>query len=83
MQQPEQQSAQSANPSDQQPAAQTFTGTIVKNGRAYVLKVSRDLTYQLDDQDLVKKYEGKQVKVTGALDANGGRIRITSIDLLS
>jgi hypothetical protein len=78
-----QQRAQPADPSDQQPAAQTFTGTIVKNGSTYVLKLSRDFTYQLNDQDLVKQYEGKQVKVTGALDAKGGWIQTTSVELLS
>jgi hypothetical protein len=80
---PMQQPTQSANPSDQEPAAQTFTGTIMKNGSTYVLKVSRDVTYQLNDQDLVKQYEGKQVKVTGALDAKEGRIQITNVELLS
>jgi hypothetical protein len=55
----------------------------VKNGSTYVLKLSRDFTYQLNDQDLVKQYEGKQVKVTGALDAKGGWIQTTSVELLS
>jgi hypothetical protein len=84
-QQPAQQPAQSANPpaQQQQPAAQTFTGTIVKDGSRYVLKVSSNSAYQLDDQDRAKQYEGKQVKIAGTLDANGNSLHITSIELLS
>jgi hypothetical protein len=83
-QQPAQQPAQSANPpAQQQPAAQTFTGTIVKDGGRYVLKVSSNSAYQLDDQDRAKQYEGKEVKIAGTLDANGNSLHITSIELLS
>jgi len=82
---PAQQPAQSANPpaQQQQPAAQTFTGTIVKDGSRYVLKVSSNSAYQLDDQDRAKQYEGKQVKIAGTLDANGNSLHNTSIELLS
>jgi hypothetical protein len=84
-QQPDQQPAQSANPpaQPQPPAAQTFTGTIVKDGNRYVLKVSSNTVYQLDDQERAKQYEGKQVKVAGALDATGNSLHITSIELIS
>src|SRR5579863_1414394 len=45
-----QESAQPATPQaqPQPPAAQTFTGTIVKDGGRYILKVSRNNVYQLD-----------------------------------
>jgi hypothetical protein len=83
-QQPAQQPAQSANPpAQQQPAAQTFTGTIVRDGSRYVLKVSSNSAYQLDDQERARQYEGKQVKIAGTLDANGNSLHITSIELLS
>jgi hypothetical protein len=85
--QSEPQSGKSANPPQeppqQQPAAQTLTGTIIKDGNRYVLKVSGANTYQLDDQDRVKQYEGKQVKVAGALDAAGNTFHIISIELIS
>ena len=65
------------------PAAQTFTGTIVKDGDIYVLKASGTNVYQLDDQERAKQYEGKQVKIAGTLDATGNRLHVTSIELLS
>lgn len=85
-QQPEQQPAPSANPpfQAQGPAAQTFTGTIMKESGKYVLKMAGNSTiYQLDDQDRAKQYEGKQVKVAGTLDATGNSLHVTSIELIS
>ncbi len=86
-QQPDQpahpQPPQSANPQAQPPAAQTFTGTIVKDGNRCILKVSRNNVYELDDQEKAKRYEGKQVKIEGTLDAKGTSLHITSIELLS
>jgi Protein of unknown function (DUF5818) len=89
---PDRDAAQSANqspatqaPADQQraPAAQTFTGTIVKDGKVYVLKMAGTTVYQLDDQDRAKQFEGKQVKIAGTLDAKGGSLHVTSIELVS
>ena len=81
-QQAEQQPAQS-NPAQPSPAAQTFTGTIVKDGAKYVLKTSGTNVYELDDQERAKRYEGKQVKIAGTLDATGNSLHVTSIELLS
>ena len=87
VQQSEPQTGRSAEtaqePPQQQPAAQTLSGTIVKDGSRYVLKVSRNSTYELDDQDRAKRYEGKQVKVSGTLDASGNSFHIISIELIS
>jgi hypothetical protein len=85
IQQPDKQPVQSANPpaQPQQPAAQTFTGTIVKDGSRYVLKVSSNTAYQLDDQEKAKQFEGKQVKIGGTLDANGSSLHIVSIEVVS
>jgi hypothetical protein len=79
------QQAQPANPpaQEQQPVAQTFTGTIVKDGGRFVLKISSNNAYQLDDQEKAKPYEGKQVKIGGTLDANGSSLHIISIELVS
>jgi hypothetical protein len=76
---------QLANPPTQQeqPAAPTFKGTIIKNGTRYVLKVSSNSTYQVDEQYSPKQYEGKQVKIAGTLDADGKSLRITRIELVS
>ena len=59
-----------------QNATQTFAGTIMKSGNQYVLKTADNVTYQLDDQTRAKKYEGKQVQVTGILDETSGTIRV-------
>ena len=82
---PDSQPPQAANPpaQPQSPAAQVFTGTILKDGLRYVLKVSSNTVYQLDDQEHARQYEGKQVKVAGTLDATGNRLHITSIELVS
>ena len=85
IQQPDQQPSQSANPpaQPQPPAAQTFTGTVIRDGGRYVLKVSSNTMYQLDDQERAKQYEGKQVKIAGTLDATDNSLHITSIELVS
>jgi Protein of unknown function (DUF5818) len=84
-QQPEQLPVQSASPTPQpsSPAAQTFTGTIVKAGDKYILKASGTNVYELDDQERAKQYEGKQVKIAGSLGATGNMLHVTSIELLS
>jgi hypothetical protein len=77
---------QPAGPSarQEQSAAPTVTGTIMmKSGTRYVLKVSSDSAYQLDDEDGAKQYENKYVKVDGALNADGKSLHITSIEVVS
>lgn len=64
-------------------AQQTFTGTIIKDGAKYVLKGSGDTEYQLNDQDVVKGYEGKQVKLIGTLDPDGHSIHVVRVELIS
>jgi len=61
----------------QQSGGQVFSGTVVKSGDKYVLQVADGTAYDLDHQDLVKKYEGKQVRVKGTLDQDGKTIHIT------
>jgi len=63
----------------QQTAARSFTGTIMKSGDSYVLKTSDNMTYQLDDQARAKEYEGKQVQVTGSLDSSSNTIKVQDI----
>jgi Protein of unknown function (DUF5818) len=78
---PDRQPAGQAASSDaqHQASAQTITGTIVKEDGRYVLKAA-DKTYQIDDQEKAKQFEGKQVKIVGSLDASTGTIRIQSIE---
>ncbi len=81
-QQPDrQQPGQPANAdAQQQSSAQTMTGTIVKEDGRYVLKASDNKTYQIDDQEKAKQFEGKQVKIVGSLDMSTSTIRIQSIE---
>jgi hypothetical protein len=67
----------------QGPAAQTLSGTVIKLGNKYVLKTADKQTYELDDQDKAREYEGKQVKIVGSLDRTTNMIHITSIELIS
>lgn len=70
---------QSQDNADKQPAARTFTGKIMQANDVYVLKTGDNMTYQLDDQARAKDYEGKQVQVTGSLDASSNTIKVQDI----
>jgi len=75
--------SQAQAPAQAQPSAQSFTGTISKEGDTYVLKVSDTSSYKLDDQDKAKEYEGKRVTVSGVLDPNSNLIRVQKIEPIS
>jgi Protein of unknown function (DUF5818) len=77
------QPAQSQAQQPQEAADQPFTGTIAKDGDKYVLKISDSASYQIDDQEKAKPYEGKRVKVVGSLDAKANILHVTSIELLT
>jgi len=79
------QETQPTNPpaEEQRPAAQTFKGTIVEDGRRYVPRVSSNNAYQLDAQEKTKQCDGWQVKISGALDANGSSLHGISIEFVS
>lgn len=72
-----------ASQDQQPPSSQAFTGTIVKDGSRYVLKVSDKASYQIDDQEKAKLFEGKQVRIGGSLDAKSNMLHVSSIELLS
>ena len=74
---------QPADPQQQQTPTQSFTGKIVKDDGKYVLKVSSNTTYQLDEQGDVKQYENQDVKIVGTLDTASNTIRVVKIELLS
>jgi hypothetical protein len=64
--------------------AQTFSGTVVKQGDVYVLNDAADKTnYQLDDGKKADKFVGKAVKVTGTLDAQNLTIHVQTIQEIS
>jgi hypothetical protein len=78
-QQPPDQSGQQAPDSQAQtPQTQShmFSGTIVKAGDKLVLQDASGTAYDIDRQDLAKKYEGKQVRINGTLDPDGKTIHV-------
>jgi Protein of unknown function (DUF5818) len=63
-----------------QPEAETFMGTILKDGENYVLSdPATKSRYTLDDAKKAKLYEGKTVKVTGMLDKASNVIHVQTI----
>jgi hypothetical protein len=64
----------------QEQNAQIFTGKIVKSGSKFMLRDSSNKTYQLDDQEKAKQFQGKSVKVTGTLDESTETIQVTAIE---
>ena len=82
---PSQQAAASQEQNDTQTEeAKAFNGTIMKEKGKLVLKdTAANVSYQLDDQDKAKQFEGKQVKVTGKLDLDANLIHVENIELAS
>jgi uncharacterized protein YdeI (BOF family) len=87
---------QQATPDTQQPTAgqqqndmqaqdaKPFNGTIVKEKGKFILKdTTTKMSYQLDDQDKAKQFEGKQVRVTGKLDLDTNSIHVENIEAVS
>jgi hypothetical protein len=65
-------------------AAQTFSGTVVKENGDIVLKdpVTK-VSYKLSDRAKAKRYLGQQVKVTGKLEMSSNTIQVDQIEPLS
>ena len=77
---------QQSQPSDQSAGApvssqsiKTFHGTITQSSGTFVLKEATGASYQLDDQDAAKNFNGQKVTVTGTLDSSAHSIRVASI----
>jgi hypothetical protein len=63
-----------------QPEAKTYSGTILKSGENFVLSESgTESMYLLDNQDMARPYEGKNVKITGTIDGANNLIHIETI----
>ncbi len=63
-----------------QQSARSFEGKIQKSGDKLVLQDSAAATsYQLDDQDKAKPYEGKNVKVMGTVDSASNTLHVVDI----
>jgi hypothetical protein len=59
-------------------SASSFIGTVLKAGDQYVLKTDKG-TFVLDDQARAKRYDGKDVKVSGTLNEHTGVLYVTDI----
>lgn len=63
-----------------QQSARSFEGKIEKSGDKLVLQESATQTsYQLDDQDKAKQFQGKNVKVMATLDSASNTLHIVDI----
>jgi hypothetical protein len=63
--------------------AHTFTGAIAKEGDGFVLKVQESTSYQLDDQDKAKEFDGQKVRVIGTLARDSNMIHVQKIEPLT
>ena len=72
------------SPQEQQsgnPKLTTFSGTVWLNSGRFVLRDElHSLWYQLDDQRRAARFEGKEVRVTGTLDASNTVIHVRNIE---
>lgn len=65
----------------QSPDLATFNGKVFKSGNKLELQDAiGESTYQLDDQNKVKVFEGKNVKVTGIVDVVANTIYVANIE---
>ena len=82
---PASQNSQSASASTegQAPTAQTFTGIVSKDTDSFMLKVSENTSYKLDNQQQVQQYVGQRVRVIGTLDSSINLIHVDRIEPLS
>ncbi len=78
---PDSMSQQQTSTLDESEDFTTLSGKILKSGDKFVLQDSiGESTYQLDDQQRAKDFEGMNVKVTGAIDKVSKSIRVTKIE---
>jgi hypothetical protein len=82
-QQQDKQASPTTTPTAVQSSSLTLIGKIVKDNGKYVLKISKEKPYQLDDQQKAGQYENKDVKVVGTLDEDKRSVRIISIEIIS
>ena len=64
----------------QRRSAQSFEGKITRSGEKLVLRENASkIAYQLDDQEKARKYEGRDVKVMGTVEAPNNMLHIVDI----
>ena len=70
----------SSNAASASADARSFVGSIAKATDGKFVLHTSGADYQLDDQAQAKKFNGKDVKVTGQLDQSSNTIRVQSIE---
>ncbi len=81
---PDNQSSTQSRDNGQATAAEnSFTGNITKGkyGKFMLEDASKSTAFTLDNQKLAKKYQGKNVVVTGTLDENNNILHVKKIEL--
>lgn len=69
-----------SEPTAQETESRTFTGKIANHDGKYTLLGDDGKTYQLDDQNKAKDFDGKKVTVTGQLDEENMTIHVSEIE---
>lgn len=75
---------QTPNAQQDQQKTQTFVGKIIKAGNGQYALLTDEQAGKgayLDDQEKAQKFEGKNVKVTGFLEASKSLIHVMNIEL--
>ena len=82
-QQPQTPNAAETQPSQDQPKTDvTITGKVVKSkGSLVIHDEASNSMYKVDNEDQLKQYMGKNVKVTGTLDAQTKTIHISNVEV--
>lgn len=62
---------------------QSFSGAVISADGEYLLKMADGVNYYLDDQELGKEFEGKDVRVTGNLIPGSDLIKVQEIKAAS
>lgn len=80
---PQTPAASEKQPSQDQPKADvTITGKVVKSKGSLVIQdEASNSTYKVDNEDQLKQFMGKNVKVTGTLDAATKTIHIANVEV--
>jgi len=83
--QPGQPTPSAKAPETSKPAsnAQSFVGTVNRQGDNFLLKISETIAYKLDNHSDVQQYEGKRVRVTGTLDTSANLIHVDKVEPLT
>lgn len=69
-----------AEPAAQEAEARSFMGQIANEDGTFTLRGNDGKTYQLDNQEKAKSFDGKKVKVTGSLDEENMTIHVSEIE---